>query len=41
LRANYNIGVRPFEFLGKNWVRISMGTTEEMESVTVALKEIG
>jgi len=39
LRTEYNIGLRPFEFLGKNWVRISMGTTEEMEIVTAALKE--
>ena len=41
LRTDYNIGVRPFEFLGKNWVRMSMGTTEEMETVTAALQEIG
>jgi histidinol-phosphate aminotransferase len=41
LRSDYNIGVRPFEFFGKNWVRMSMGTTEEMEIVVAALKEIG
>jgi histidinol-phosphate aminotransferase len=41
LRTDYNIGVRPFEFLGKNWVRISMGTREEMETVGAALREIG
>ena len=41
LRTDYNIGVRPFEFLGKSWVRISMGTTDEMETVTAVLKEIG
>jgi histidinol-phosphate/aromatic aminotransferase/cobyric acid decarboxylase-like protein len=33
--------VRPFEFFGKNWVRVSMGTTEEMETVVAALREIG
>jgi len=41
LRADYNIGLRPFEFLDKSWVRISMGTTEEMDAVVAALKEIG
>ena len=41
LRKDYNIGVRPFEFLGKSWVRVSMGTAEEMEAVTVALRNIG
>jgi histidinol-phosphate aminotransferase len=41
LRSEYNIGVRPFEFLGKSWVRISMGTREEMVSVATALRRIG
>lgn len=41
LREDYQIGVRPFEFLGKKWVRLSMGTSEEMETVAAALKEIG
>jgi histidinol-phosphate aminotransferase len=41
LRTEYNIGVRPFEFLGKSWVRISMGTKEEMETVAAALRDIG
>jgi len=41
LRSDYNIGVRPFEFCGKSWVRISMGTKEELEVVTAALQKIG
>ena len=41
LRSSYNLGVRPFELLEKKWVRISMGTSEEMETVAAALKEIG
>jgi histidinol-phosphate aminotransferase len=41
LRSEYNIGVRPFEFRGKSWVRISMGTKEEMEAVAGALRNIG
>jgi len=41
LRSDYNIGVRPFEFLDKSWVRISMGATEEMDAVEAALREIG
>jgi histidinol-phosphate aminotransferase len=41
LRTDYNIGVRPFDFLGKKWVRLSMGTREEMETVSAALQEIG
>ncbi|HEX5222891.1 MAG TPA: histidinol-phosphate transaminase [Verrucomicrobiae bacterium] len=41
LRTGYNIGVRPFEFLGKSWVRVSMGTKEEMETVAAALRDIG
>ena len=41
LRTDYNIGVRPFEFLGRSWVRVSMGTLEEMDAVTAALQKIG
>jgi len=41
LRADFNIGVRPFEFSRKKWVRISMGTKEEMEMVAAALQKIG
>jgi len=41
LRTGYNIGVRPFDFLGKNWVRVSMGTNAEMDALLAALKEIG
>jgi histidinol-phosphate aminotransferase len=41
LRSDFNIGVRPYQFLGKSWVRVSMGTKEEMESVVAALKAIG
>lgn len=41
LRADYNIGVRSYEFLGKSWVRVSMGTNAEMDALHAALKEIG
>jgi len=41
LRTDFNIGVRSYQFLGKSWVRVSMGTKEEMESLVAALKEIG
>jgi len=41
LRSDFNIGVRSFEFLGKSWVRVSMGTKEEMESLVAALNAIG
>jgi histidinol-phosphate aminotransferase len=41
LRSDFNIGVRSYEFLGKSWVRVSMGTKEEMDSLIPALKEIG
>jgi len=41
LRADFNIAVRSYQFLGKSWVRASMGTQQEMESLAVALKEIG
>lgn len=41
LRADYNIGVRSYDFHERNWLRISMGTNEEMEALQAALKEIG
>lgn len=41
LRQDFNIGVRSYDFLGKSWVRISMGTGEEMTALTAALKQIG
>jgi len=41
LRSDFNISVRNFEFLGKSWVRVSMGTKEEMESLVAALQKIG
>ena len=41
LRSDFNISVRSYQFLGKNWVRVSMGTKEEMDSLVSALKEIG
>jgi histidinol-phosphate aminotransferase len=40
LRRNYSISVRPFQFLGKSWVRVSMGTPEEMSRLSVALGEL-
>jgi histidinol-phosphate aminotransferase len=41
LRSDFNIGVRNYEYLGKSWVRVSMGTKEEMESLVAALQSIG
>jgi histidinol-phosphate aminotransferase len=40
LRRDYNISVRSFQFLGKSWVRVSMGTGEEMSRLTAALEEL-
>lgn len=40
LRRDYGISVRPFQFLGKSWVRVSMGTPEEMSRLNVALSEL-
>jgi histidinol-phosphate aminotransferase len=40
LRRDYDISVRPFQFLGKSWVRVSMGTPEEMSRLSVAMGEI-
>lgn len=37
-QQKHNILLRPFEFLGKNWVRVSMGTTEEMAKLADALQ---
>lgn len=34
-----NILLRPFEFLGKNWVRVSMGTTDEMDKLSAAMQK--
>jgi histidinol-phosphate aminotransferase len=39
LRSEHNIGTRTYQFLGKSWVRISIGTREEMNALTAALKE--
>jgi histidinol-phosphate/aromatic aminotransferase/cobyric acid decarboxylase-like protein len=41
LRSEFGIGLRTYEFLGKSWVRASMGTKEEMESLVAALRKIG
>ena len=40
LRRDHNISVRPFQFLGKSWVRVSMGTPEEMSRLSVAMGEL-
>jgi histidinol-phosphate aminotransferase len=40
LRDDHNIGVRSYQFLGRSWARVSMGTREEMESLVAALKAI-
>lgn len=37
-QQKHNIALRPFEFLGKNWVRVSMGTTEEMAQLADAMQ---
>jgi histidinol-phosphate aminotransferase len=41
LQTDFNIGVRAFQFLGQNWVRVSIGTKEEMDSLAAALNAIG
>jgi histidinol-phosphate aminotransferase len=40
LRRDYSISARPFQFLGKSWVRVSLGTPEEMSRLSVALGEL-
>jgi histidinol-phosphate aminotransferase len=40
LRRDYDISVRLFQFLGKSWVRVSMGTPEEMSRLSVAIGEL-
>jgi histidinol-phosphate aminotransferase len=37
-RKKHNILLRPFTFLEKNWVRISMGTRDEMGKLAIALQ---
>lgn len=34
------VGVRAFEFMGKNWCRVSMGTMDEMKIFTAALTDV-
>ncbi|MFX0556216.1 pyridoxal phosphate-dependent aminotransferase [Maribacter sp. CXY002] len=34
------VGVRAFEFMGKNWCRVSMGTLDEMKIFTSALTDV-
>lgn len=34
------VGVRAFEFMGKNWCRVSMGTMDEMKVFTAALTDV-
>ena len=40
LWEQYNIRVHAFHFLGKDWVRVTMGTPEEMERLATALLEL-
>jgi histidinol-phosphate aminotransferase len=40
LQRDYNIRVRSYEFLGKSWVRVSMGTPEEMSLLAKALQAL-
>jgi histidinol-phosphate aminotransferase len=39
-KKSHNIFLRPFEFLGKNWVRVSMGTPEEMKRLAGAMQPL-
>ena len=34
------VGVRAFQFMGKNWCRVSMGTMDEMKLFVNALNEV-
>ncbi len=34
------VGVRAFQFMGKNWCRVSMGTLEEMQLFTKAINKV-
>ena len=34
------VGVRAFEFLGKKWCRVSMGTLDEMKLFTAAISKV-
>lgn len=38
--AALNVGVRAFNFFGKNWCRVSMGTLEEMKLFTSAVGKV-
>lgn len=38
--TNLKIGVRAFEFMNKNWCRVSMGTMDEMKLFATALKQV-
>ena len=35
-----SVGVRAFNFMGKNWCRVSMGTLEEMKLFTAAIDKV-
>lgn len=39
-KKSHNIFLRPFEFFGKNWVRVSMGTPEEMQKLAGAMQPL-
>ena len=41
LQKDHQIAVRPFEFFDRKWVRISMGTDDEMAALITALEAIG
>jgi histidinol-phosphate aminotransferase len=36
----HKIHLRPFEFLGKHWIRVSMGTMEEMKKLASTLPKV-
>jgi histidinol-phosphate aminotransferase len=38
--TQHKVGVRAFQFMGKNWCRVSMGTMDEMKLFVNALNEV-
>ncbi|MDC6365274.1 MULTISPECIES: pyridoxal phosphate-dependent aminotransferase [Flavobacteriaceae] len=38
--TNLKVGVRAFNFMGKNWCRVSMGTLDEMKLFTAAINKV-
>ena len=38
--TDLKVGVRAFQFMGKNWCRVSMGTLDEMKLFTAAINKV-